>query len=332
MTIPRPGDRRPRPRSVDGARRPCPWLPLAAVGVTLTLWASAFVAIRYLKDDFSAGSLSLGRLVVGSLALGAVALTRHRTRMSGRDWLAVAAVGVLWFGIYNVALNAGEQRVDAGTAVMLIQVSPLLIALLAAAFLGERFTALLGAGLVLAFAGVAMIALGSSRSGEHDVLGVALCLLSALVYSIALVAQKPVVGRVPALQVTWLACTVGAVVVPAVPGRPGRRRARGARCVDLVGGLPRRVPDRDRVHHLRLRAAAHGRRPARRLDVPRPPAHHRDGAGVPRRGAAAAGLRRRHPGPGGRGHRSPPAEGTDADDRPRPGRWWRWWRCCISVS
>ncbi len=188
------------------------WLPLAAVGVTLTLWSSAFVAIRYLKDDFSAGSLSLGRLVVGSLALGAVALARPRTRMSGRDWAAVAAIGILWFGIYNVALNAGEQRVDAGTAVMLIQVSPLLIALLAAAFLGERFTALLGIGLVLAFAGVAIIALGSSRSGEHDVVGVALCLLSALTYSIALVAQKPVVGRVPALQVTWAACTVGAVV------------------------------------------------------------------------------------------------------------------------
>jgi drug/metabolite transporter (DMT)-like permease len=188
------------------------WLPLAAVGVTLTFWASAFVAIRYLKDDFSAGSLSLGRLLIGSLALGAVALARPRVRMSGRDWAAVAAVGVLWFGIYNVALNAGEQRVDAGTAVMLIQVSPLLIALLAAAFLGERFTTMLGIGLVLAFAGVAIIALGSSRSGEHDVVGVALCLLSALTYSIALVAQKPVVGRVPALQVTWLACTVGAVV------------------------------------------------------------------------------------------------------------------------
>ncbi len=205
------GTSAPPPTASPGRTTPS-WLPLAAVGVTLTFWASAFVAIRYLKDDFSAGSLSLGRLVIGAVALGAVALTRPRTRMSGRDWAAVAAVGVLWFGIYNVALNAGEQRVDAGTAVMLIQVSPLLIALLAAAFLGERFTALLGVGLVLAFAGVAIIALGSSRSGEHDVVGVALCLLSALTYSIALVAQKPVVGRVPALQVTWLACTVGAVV------------------------------------------------------------------------------------------------------------------------
>ncbi len=199
------------PATAPSADEPPAWLPLAAVGVTLVLWASAFVAIRYLKHDFSAGSLSLGRLVVGSVALGAVALARPRARMSGRDWASVVAIGVLWFGIYNVALNAGEQSVDAGTAVMLIQVSPVLIAVLAAVFLGERFTLFLGLGLVLAFGGVAVIALGSSRSGDHDVVGVALCLLSALVYSIALVLQKPVVGRVPALQVTWLACTVGAV-------------------------------------------------------------------------------------------------------------------------
>ena len=51
---------------------------------------------------------------------------------------------MLWFGVYNVALNAGERRVDAGTAAMLIQVSPVLIALLAAMFLGERFTVYLG--------------------------------------------------------------------------------------------------------------------------------------------------------------------------------------------
>ena len=41
--------------------------------------------------------------------------------------------------------------------------------------------------------------------------GVGLCLLSAVVYAISLVLQKPLVGRLPALQVTWAACTVGAV-------------------------------------------------------------------------------------------------------------------------
>jgi drug/metabolite transporter (DMT)-like permease len=187
-----------------------PWLPLAAVATTLLLWASAFVAIRHLGHDFSAGALSLGRLVVGSLALGAVALSRGLPRPSGRDWLGLVVIGVLWFGVYNIALNQGEHHVDAGTSAMLIQISPVLIAVLATLFLGERFTTWLAVGLVLAFAGVVLIGV-SQPGGHNDIAGVLLCLLAALVYSVALVVQKPLVSRLSALHVTWLACTVGAV-------------------------------------------------------------------------------------------------------------------------
>lgn len=187
-----------------------PWVPLAAVAVTLLLWASAFVAIRHLGGTFSAGSLSLGRLVVGSVALGAVAVPRGLPRPSGRDWIGLVAIGVLWFGVYNVALNQGEHHVDAGTSAMLIQISPVLIALLATLFLGERFTRWLGLGLVLAFAGVVLIGV-SQPGGHNDLVGVLLCLLAALVYSISLVVQKPLVSRLSAVHVTWLACTIGAI-------------------------------------------------------------------------------------------------------------------------
>lgn len=187
------------------------WLPVAAVAVTLLLWASAFVAIRHLGHDFTAGALSLGRLAVGAVALGAVAISRGLPRPSGRDWLGLVAIGVLWFGVYNVSLNQGERHIDAGTAAMLIQISPVLIALLATLFLGERFTGWLALGLLLAFGGVVLIAL-SQPGGHSDVVGVLLCLLAALVYSVSLVVQKPLVSRLSALHVTWLACTIGALV------------------------------------------------------------------------------------------------------------------------
>ena len=87
------------------------------MGVTLVFWASAFVAIRHLGDDIGPGALSLGRLLVGSLALGVVLLARRAWRRPSRsDWVGLVAIGLLWFGVYNVALNAGERRVDAGTA------------------------------------------------------------------------------------------------------------------------------------------------------------------------------------------------------------------------
>ena len=105
--------------------------------MTLLLWASAFVAIRHLGHDFSPGALSLGRLLVGAVCLGVVALSARAAAAHRSRVVSIVAIGVLWFGVYNVALNAGERRVDAGTAAMLIQVSPVLIALLAAMFLGR---------------------------------------------------------------------------------------------------------------------------------------------------------------------------------------------------
>ncbi len=197
----------------ESTAAPPAWLPLAAVAMTLTLWASAFVAIRHLGDDFSAGSLALGRLLVGSVALAAFALPRGLPRPTWRQWRSIAVIGVLWYGVYMVALNEGERTVDAGTAAMLIQVSPVLVAVLAAIFLAERFTPQLAVGLALAFGGVAVIAISSPGEGGDggDLVGVGLCLLSAVVYAVSLVVQKPLVASMSSLHVTWLACTVGAV-------------------------------------------------------------------------------------------------------------------------
>lgn len=202
------------------------WLPLAAVGCTLVFWSSAFVAIRHLAQDFSPGSLALGRLLVASLCLGVIVVLGRNSqaegltrRVGGRQLVSIAVIGVLWFGVYSVALNDGERRVDAGTAAMLIQVSPVLIALLAAVFLDERFTLTLAIGLALAFGGVALIAFSTSPGGHRDLVGVGLCLISAVAYSISLVLQKPLVTRVPAVVVTWLACSVGAIVCLPFIGR-----------------------------------------------------------------------------------------------------------------
>ncbi len=200
------------PTGPDAPSGPPAWLPLAAVATTLLLWASAFVAIRYLAEDFSAGPLSLGRLLVGALALAAFALPKGLPRPSARQWRSIVVIGVLWYAVYMVALNLGEQHVDAGTAAMLIQVSPVLIAVLAAIFLSERFTLQLVVGLALAFSGVAVIALASTPDGDRSLLGIALCLLAAAAYSVSLIVQKPLVASMSSLHVTWLACTVGAVV------------------------------------------------------------------------------------------------------------------------
>lgn len=187
------------------------WLPLAAALVAVTLWASAFVGIRAAAGTFSPGALALGRLVLGSVLLGGLLLTRPRARPSRRDMGLLLIAGLLWFGVYNVALNEAERSVDAGTAAMLVLIAPIFIVGLAAVFLKERTTPALLLGGAIAFAGVLVIGFATT-SGNASLTGVVLCLVAALASAIGLVAQKPVLSRLSALQVTWTCCTIGALL------------------------------------------------------------------------------------------------------------------------
>jgi drug/metabolite transporter (DMT)-like permease len=184
---------------------------IAAVALTLLLWASAFVAIRFVGRELSPGPLALGRLLVGSIALGVVMVARSEPLPPRRALSFIVLCGLLWFGIYNVALNAAERRIDAGTTSLLVNTGPIFIALLAGALLHEGFPRNLLAGCAVAFTGVLMIALAVSSDGIQATWGAGLCLLAALAYAGGVVSQKQALHDASALSVTWLACTVGAI-------------------------------------------------------------------------------------------------------------------------
>jgi drug/metabolite transporter (DMT)-like permease len=190
------------------------WPALLAALLTVVLWASAFVGIRAVAGELSPGALALGRLLIGSLALGAVVIVRRPAAPTRRSLPFIVGSGVLWFAFYNLALNSGERYVDAGTAAMLVNVGPILIAVLGGLFLGEGFPPRLLAGSAVAFGGATVIGLATSGSsaGGDVLLGIALCLAAAVAYAVGVVLQKPAVREVPALMVTWLACLTGAVV------------------------------------------------------------------------------------------------------------------------
>jgi drug/metabolite transporter (DMT)-like permease len=187
-------------------------LSLGAALVTVSLWASAFVGIRSASREMSPEALALGRLTIASIALGLLVLARREPLPSRRDLLPIAFVGVFWFGLYNIALMEAERRVDAGTAAMLVNVGPILVPLLAGVFLREGLTRRLLAGCAIAFVGAVVIGIATSKHGFALSWGVPLCLAAALFSAGGVVTQKPLLTRVSALQITWLACSFGALV------------------------------------------------------------------------------------------------------------------------
>ena len=110
-----------------------------------------------------------------------------------------------------MSLNAAETLVDAGTAAMLVNVGPILIAIFAGLFLAEGFPPRLVIGSGIAFGGTVVIGLATSdgQAQADAPLGIALCLVAAAAYAAGVTLQKPALARVTALRVTWIACTVG---------------------------------------------------------------------------------------------------------------------------
>lgn len=185
---------------------------IAAISFTILAWASAFIVIRGTAPEIGGGALALGRLVVGTAALGVVMLVVRRwVRPSGREWLLLAVYGVAWFGAYNVTLNLAEHTLDAGTTAMIVGIGPILIALGAGLMLGEGVPRWLGIGTGVAFAGVVLIGLSASvlGGGHVDLVGVLWALASAITYAVGVLAQKPVLRRIPPLQATFLGCVIG---------------------------------------------------------------------------------------------------------------------------
>ncbi|MFE9775438.1 DMT family transporter [Streptomyces sp. NPDC005931] len=182
-----------------------------AAVVTVVLWASAFVSIRSAGAAYSPGALALGRLLAGALTLAVICLWRREGVPPRSAWRGIALSGVLWFGFYMVALNWGEQQVDAGTAALVVNIGPVLIALLGARLLGDAVPPRLLAGMAVSFAGAVTVGLSMSGGGGSSVLGVVLCLLAAVAYAAGVVAQKPALGAASPLQVTTYGCLVGAV-------------------------------------------------------------------------------------------------------------------------
>lgn len=208
-------------------------LTAGAVTFTVFAWASAFVSIRSAGAAYSPGALALGRLLAASLVLGVLLLVRRQGLPPREAWRGIVVSGVVWFCGYTIALNWGERLVDAGTASLLVNTGPILMALLAARLLGEALPPRLLAGMAVSFVGAVVVGLSmsSGNGGSTSLLGVVLCLLAAVAYATGVIAQKPALSYGTPLQITAYSCMTGAVVclpftgqlLDELPGHPPPR-------------------------------------------------------------------------------------------------------------
>ncbi len=159
----------------------------------MILWASGFAGIRAGLVGYTPEHLAVLRFLVASATMALYALIAHTPMPRRRHVPFLLLMGIVSIAWYHLALNKGEQTVSAGASSMLVASSPMFTALLAHFFTGERLHARGWIGILLAFGGVGLIALGEG-GGLRFSSGAWLVLSSALATGISVILQKKYVA------------------------------------------------------------------------------------------------------------------------------------------
>jgi drug/metabolite transporter (DMT)-like permease len=166
------------------------------VFITIILWASAYVGIRAGLKDFTPGSLALFRFLVASACMLIIYVKAGRPhKLTWAELVQVVIIGITGFTIYHIALNYGEQTVNAAVASFIVGQSPVIITLFAMLFLNERLTIKGWFGTGISFGGIFLIGWDGS-SGAHFDIGILYVLLATFSSCAFTILQKPLLKKI----------------------------------------------------------------------------------------------------------------------------------------
>src|SRR5215467_11170549 len=131
------------------------------VGVLAAIASSALGGVAGGTTRFAIGAsdpvmLGVFRFGVGVLLLLPIALVLRTRWPRGRDWLAVAALGVMYFAFFIVLFNLAFRYTTAARGSLALSTLPLMTMLVGAAFGVEALDSRKGVGMVIAMAGAAV--------------------------------------------------------------------------------------------------------------------------------------------------------------------------------
>lgn len=149
----------------------------------MLLWATGFVALEYLLDDWGVLSLSSLRLVVSVVFLVLWwGWTEGWAKVFGASWRKGLIIGGLGWGVGSVSLLMGQKLSDPVTVTIVVAMMPIAGAATEIVFDNRRLSRRLIVGLILAVLG-GYLATGAQLTQGNFGFGVALCLGAILLFA-----------------------------------------------------------------------------------------------------------------------------------------------------
>lgn len=161
-------------------------------GILCLIWSSTWVMIKVgLQGAPPLTAAGLRFIIAAFLILAIVASRRIKLPRSRPFYLLSLYFGVFQLGTAYALVYWSEQYLSSGLTAILFSTMPLMVAVLARFFLGDRLSVAKIAGIIIGILGVYVIFRGSiSLGGERMVLGVAAALGSAFFASISSIIVK----------------------------------------------------------------------------------------------------------------------------------------------
>lgn len=191
-------------------------MDMRAIGLGLAfavMWSSAFTSARIIVADATPlAALSLRYLVSGIIGIAIARALGQNWHLTRAQWRATIGFGVLQNAVYLGLFFVAMQTIEASLAAIIASTMPLMVALAAWAFMGDRLSPLGIIGLIAGITGVALI-MGSRISGGVDLWGIAICFVGVLALTIATLTVRGASTGGNLLMVVGLQMLVGCVAL-----------------------------------------------------------------------------------------------------------------------
>lgn len=196
---------------------------IAALLLTMVLWGSSAVFMRTLALSLTPENSLAMRYAILTVVNVAGLLWLGTWRIPRSDWPRFLLAGLAGMAGYNYFVNLGFQLVPAGIGTLVTMIEPLLIALLAAAVLGEKLNRYIFAGVALAIAGSLVLFwpdLTATAATAIPLVGIVYLLLCCVGWAIYTIVSKPLLERHDSFTVTALTMIIAAPVMIGIASDP----------------------------------------------------------------------------------------------------------------
>ncbi len=196
---------------------------ILALLLTMFLWGSSAVFMRTLALSLSPENSLALRYVLLSLINVAGLAWLGTWRIPMKDWPRFLVAGVVGMAGYNGFVNAGFELVPAGIGTIVTMIEPLMIAVLAAAFLGEKLNRYIFIGVAMAIIGSIVLFwtdLTSSSPSAVPLRGVVYLLICCVGWAIYTIVTKPLLGRYDSFTVTAATMLIAAPIMIGMASEP----------------------------------------------------------------------------------------------------------------